>query len=181
MTGTAIYHAGNFHSRTHLESHIQAILERCFHMLRQRVTAYLETQGRLPVVFWMQSHDFLVRSLVPVFVEGVTLGIEQIHPYRALRGEQINHTACLQAVVYQIAGELAGEVTATAGNMIADLLAGDAGLPEVSATLLQRGPLSADCAQQLAVSEAQRLLAAGHILARQAQPEELSTYARLLS
>jgi hypothetical protein len=169
-TGTAVLPLIQTQSRTHLEAHIQAVVERSFHIVRERVVAALETQGRLPVVFWMQAHDFLVYALMPVFVEGVLLGIEEIHPYRALRGERLNH-ASIRGIARQIVCELAEEVTAAAGTLVTGMLVDNNG-PGVAATgLLSQGPLSADCAFQIAMSEAQRLLAAGHILGRQAQPE----------
>jgi len=180
-TGTAVLPFTQTQSRTQLEAHIQAVIERSFHILRGRASAALETHGRLPVVFWMQAHDFLVYALLPVFVEGILVGIEEIHPYRALRGERLNESASIRAIARQIACELAAEVTAASGTLVTDRLVDNAGAAGAAASLLAQGPLSADCALHLALGEVRRLLAVGHILGRQTQPETGVVLSRRLS
>ncbi|MCB9450870.1 MAG: hypothetical protein H6672_05490 [Anaerolineaceae bacterium] len=181
MTPSTILSLSDDQAQAYLESRLQATLEHSFRTLGGRVMAYLETRGHLPVTFWMEGYDFLAKSLAPALTEGLRMGIERVEPSRTGRNRRFNHNAQMQTVVCQFASELARDVTDQAGCLVGDLLAEEAGLTEVTARLIHRGPLSTASAFQWAVSEARRLLAAGQLLAQPTSPETRGVYMRLLS
>lgn len=152
-----------------LEVRLQTLLEYSFRILRERVGAALEMRGRLPVTFWMLAHDFLVEHCTPVF-EHTVVG-----------GERINRGPHLGEMARQFVRDLAGEITVAAGTYVDDLMADGAAWGEVVAGLVQEGPLSDNEAYQLALTETQRLLAAGRILASPNQTKVPLASQRMLS
>ncbi|MBZ0277220.1 MAG: hypothetical protein K8I60_13815 [Anaerolineae bacterium] len=164
-----------------LEVRLQTLLEYSFRILRERVGAALEMRGRLPVTFWMLAHDFLVEHCTPVFEHTVLAGIEDANPLHLLRGEHINRGPHLGEMARQFVRDLAGEITVAAGTYVDDLMADGAAWGEVVAGLVQEGPLSDNEAYQLALTETQRLLAAGRILASPNQTKVPLASQRMLS
>jgi hypothetical protein len=157
------------------ETRLQIVLEGYFRAVRERIVAFTERDGILPVTFWMCERDELMRLLSPVLEAGLRLGMELERSPRARLNTFINMNVSLQETVAQLTCDAAQEITVNAALRVSELLnlgLNPNGLPERLRDELRLGVLSDSQAVLSASHHAARVVAAGQLFTRRAAPAE---------
>lgn len=161
--------------QTSIEAYFQTTLEHHFRLLRERIPALVESDGTLPVTFWMQARDEFVAGLLPVYEIGLaaSLQAEFQNPYFPAQHFFVNIHARLQEIALHMVRELAQKVTLTAAQCVHEAFTyceDRTRLPETLRYQLRLGTLSEARAERMAVHEAGRIAAASATLLRRAVP-----------
>ncbi len=161
------YHPVEAEALACLEVKLQASLENYIRALRERIVALTERDGTLPVTFWMNERDGLVELLTPLYESGMRLGMELERSPRAALNSFINLNTQMQNMIQQLARELAQDLTVLAAGRVSELLnSGGDNLLERLRSDLRITILSDTLAENTAIQQTRRMVAAGGLLSR---------------
>lgn len=161
------YHPVEAEALVCFEVKLQSTLEHYIRALRERIVALAERDGTLPVTFWMYERDALLALLMPLYEGGMRLGMELERSPRAALYTFINVNGQMQNTIQQLARELAQDLTVLAAGRVTELLnSGGDDMLERLRTELRVGILSDTLAENTAIQQTRRVIAAGGLLAR---------------